>query len=524
MTLAERTLLGIAALLIVAASSTASASTKVALLFGNSNYAHAPSLSNPVNDAHDLSVQLEELGFEVEIALDADFSAMRKTLRSFQRRALGAEVALIYFAGHGIEIDRSNYLLPVDAELQRDVDVSFEAISLDTILVSAEGARTLSLVILDACRDNPFLDRIAQTSPTRSIGRGLSVVDPTRNTLVAYSAKAGTIAFDGEGRNSPYAGALLSALQEPGLEISLLFRTVRDTVVRQTNGLQEPFLYGSLSAEEIFLNKMPDATSEPVMERKEPAEVDPYASLTAPRSTTSAPDEAEIVFWTTVASSTNPTDFEAYLAAFPNGTFAVLAENRLAMLSRAGDLLETSSVSETGLTDSSKVRPRGSIGDSAASATSERSREEDLRPLERNEIRELQERLAVMGFAPGRPDGVYGRRTESAIMGFERQHDVTVRGQATREILRLARNEVSEVELSAWRAAQRRSEQTASPNVPRRRSAAQTAAAEPTADVASNRNQSQFCLSNRQCFTKDCLGSQPWGACQFCAHVRTVCQ
>ncbi len=225
---------------------------RVALVIGNSDYEHVSSLPNPSNDARDLSVVLENLGFEVTSGLDLDYRELRLALRDFGDEAADADVALIYFAGHGIEIDKINYLIPVNAELRSDRDVEFETIRLDSVISSLDGAKGVRIVLLDACRNNPFLADMQRTTASRSIGRGLGRIDPG-GVLVGYAARGGTIALDGDGRNSPYAKALLKSLETPGLEIGKLFRRVRDLVLEDTEGFQEPFTYGSLPGKDIFL-------------------------------------------------------------------------------------------------------------------------------------------------------------------------------------------------------------------------------------------------------------------------------
>jgi len=163
-------------------------------------------------------------------------------------------MAIIYYAGHGIEVDKTNYMIPVDAQLENDRSITYEAVPLDLALQAVAGATRLKLVIVDACRDNPFLTTMQKTDASRSLGRGLAGVEPTAGTLVVYSAKEGTVALDGaSGTNSPFAAALLSHIEQPGIEINFLFRKVRDDVLRKTHRAQQPFTYGSLPAEQIYL-------------------------------------------------------------------------------------------------------------------------------------------------------------------------------------------------------------------------------------------------------------------------------
>ena len=248
------------AFVVLAAPAVVLADGRVALVVGNSTYAHIGRLPNADNDARDMSAALRRLRFQVTTELDADRVALSEALRTFTRRSLGADVALVFYAGHGIEMDRANYLVPVDARLERDVDVRFETVTLDDMLASTLGA-SLRLVILDACRNNPLARSMQRTLASRSVSGG-SFGDLNEDllgdeTLVAYAAAAGTTAADGRGRNSPYTAALLAHLEQP-LEIGLLFRRVRAQVLASTNGQQRPHEYQSLVGEH-YLSVPPTA-------------------------------------------------------------------------------------------------------------------------------------------------------------------------------------------------------------------------------------------------------------------------
>ena len=210
-----------------------------------------------------MSAALRRLGFEVTTELDADRVELTEALRAFTRRSAGADVSLVFYAGHGIEMDGVNYLVPVDARLERDVDVRFETVTVDDLLVSTTGA-SLRLVILDACRNNPLARSMQRTAATRTVSGG-SFADLNEDllgdeTLVAYAAAAGTTAADGRGRNSPYTAALLSHLETP-LEIGLLFRRIRAQVLAATNGAQRPHEYHSLVGEHYLTRTLATGAS-----------------------------------------------------------------------------------------------------------------------------------------------------------------------------------------------------------------------------------------------------------------------
>ena len=233
---------------------------RVALVIGNSAYANVLRLPNPANDAADVSAALERLGFEVTRASDVNREGLMRTLRSFSRQSAGASVAVVFYAGHGVELDGTNYLVPVDAYLEWDADVQFEAIPLDFVLSATEGVGRLRVVILDACRNNPFA--IQARNPTRGVrvGRGLAEIEEMpagRNIIVAYATAAGAVADDGDARNSPFTKALLEHLEEPDVEVHMMFRRVTDTVLRDTSQGQQPYLYASLSADPYYLKAGP---------------------------------------------------------------------------------------------------------------------------------------------------------------------------------------------------------------------------------------------------------------------------
>ena len=230
---------------------------KVALIIGNGKYKYVPRLKNPTSDAQAIADSLGNNGFDVhDLVLDNGRNGMIESLKSFSVAARNAEVALIYFAGHGLEVDGNNYMIPVDAKLAHQTDLAFEAVELEQIVAVVEEASELGVVILDACRDNPFINSMQLNSSTRSLARGLKPVEPRRGVLVAYAAKHGTVALDaldGRQRHSPYTQALLDHLPTDDLDISLMFRRVSDQVWDTTGGRQLPYIYGSLPGNVVAL-------------------------------------------------------------------------------------------------------------------------------------------------------------------------------------------------------------------------------------------------------------------------------
>ena len=226
---------------------------RVALVIGNSSYAAVPQLPNPQRDAKYVADELRRTGFtSVTIVTDATRDDLLVKLKAFAADAASADWAVIYYAGHGIEFDGSNYLIPIDAKLQMDTDVPKQTIALDQLLNAVDGASQLRLVLLDACRDNPFASELKSTTEDSSIGRGLARIEPESGTLVAFATKHGHFAVDGSGANSPFASAFVQRVEMPGVEINRLFRLIHDDVFAATNGAQEPFTYGQLPAKQFY--------------------------------------------------------------------------------------------------------------------------------------------------------------------------------------------------------------------------------------------------------------------------------
>lgn len=292
-------------------SQPAFATTRVALVIGNSNYQKVAALPNPDNDAAAFAATMTKAGFDV-VDSRHDLSAvdMRRALREFADKARKADIAVIYYAGHGIEVEGTNYLIPVDAVLERDTDVYDEALSLDRVLVAVEPAKQLRLVILDACRDNPFSKNMKKVG-MRSIGRGLAKVEPTSpNTLIAYAAKAGSTAADGDAKNSPFTTALVRHIATPGLDLRKAFGFVRDDVLKVTNNRQEPYVYGSLGGEDVPL--VPAKAAPPVAA---PPALDPRADIRR---------DYELSLQLGTRSAWN-----TFLKSYPSGFYTDLAKGQL---------------------------------------------------------------------------------------------------------------------------------------------------------------------------------------------------
>lgn len=361
---------------------------RVALVIGNSGYVNVPQLDNPANDAQDLAKTLRRIGFEVTEALDLDYRGMRLAVRDFSEQAEDADIALLYYAGHGIEIENTNYLIPVNAELNRAADVEFEAMRLDSLISSLAAPKGLKIVLIDACRDNPFRVTMRQTRAARSMGQGLARIEPT-GVVVGYAAKGGTYALDGLERNSPYAEALMQHLETPGLELGKLFRKVRDTVFEVTEQEQEPFVYGSLPGHDIFLvDPLPVAMAAPAV-----------LAPSAVRSSGLVLDDQELSRdFAAISAETTPTVWRSFLekhSAHEGHPLMDLAQERVAALLLDRDIARGYSSGEPWLL--SAVRSGEQVS------------------LTREDRQLIQQSLNMMGFDTGGLDGQFGPKSRSAI-------------------------------------------------------------------------------------------------------------
>jgi uncharacterized caspase-like protein len=279
---------------------------RVALVIGNATYLNAPPLRNSGNDAEDISQQLQRLGFDVVDGRNLDGRAMRVALARFAQKLQGTEAALFYYSGHGLQMEGQNYLVPIDAPVDDNSMMPFDLVKLDDVIEALEYTTGTRLLILDACRSNPFAKSLAQRSGARSaeITRGLARIERTQGMLIAYSTQPNTIAADGAGRNSPFTRALLHELQEPGVEVGTLFRRVAIDVNRDTQGQQTPELSVSLLGE-FYLNL----------------------------------HENDIDAWKKLGPSANTDALKAFISKYPSSSLVDAAQARI-------DLLEISSQRE----------------------------------------------------------------------------------------------------------------------------------------------------------------------------------
>ncbi|MBI3437026.1 MAG: caspase family protein [Proteobacteria bacterium] len=322
------------AIVFLAGAADASAERRIALVVGNTNYVNTAPLRNPANDAQDFAATLRKLGFDVTLGLDLDQASFARKIDDFARLLDGAEVGLFFYAGHGMQINEKNHLVSTNAKLESEFLVSSETIELDAVIRLMESKAQLNLVFLDACRNNPLAETLKRrlTAQRRSIGmgRGLAKVEPTgRDTLIAFSAAPGQEAADGKGRNSPFTGALLRHVDQPGVEVSVMLKQVAADVREATSNEQRPQQLSDMTRTFYFAK---------AVQSPHPA------AVAAPAQPPPAPSEAaiELAYWQSTIAANNCAVMRAYLTRFPKGTFAELARLHERDLCKAEDAKKAS--------------------------------------------------------------------------------------------------------------------------------------------------------------------------------------
>ena len=274
---------------------------RVALVIGNSSYRNAPALPNTLNDARDMVTALRKVGFEVVDGIDLDKRGMDAALTRFARLAQDADAAMFYFAGHGFQFNGENYLVPVEAKVEDEVGVQYETTRLNDVVTALNYARGVKIMVLDACRNNPFVGLLAKRQATRgfSVGSGLAPVQRAQGMVIAYATQANDVAADGAGRNSPFTAALVREIDQPGLEVAALFRRVQKSVYDTTAGRQTPELSLSLLGD-FYLNR----------------------------------EETDADVWRRIRASDDTAALQAFIQRYPQSFFVIDARTRLDLLER----------------------------------------------------------------------------------------------------------------------------------------------------------------------------------------------
>ncbi|MEM9431183.1 MAG: caspase family protein [Pseudomonadota bacterium] len=423
---------------IVILAGPALAETRVALVIGNSAYQHTTPLANPENDARDMAAKLSSLGFDIVEGYNLGLDELEDTVRSFAREASRADLSVFYYAGHGMSVDNINYIVPIDATLESEIDWEFEVYEVERILRYVQRANHASLIFLDACRDNPLADKLAllQGMGTRSISnRGISRIPTetlgTTGTVIAYATEPGQVASDGAGKNSPFTAAVLNHIGAANTDFAALTSRITRDVLASTDNVQRPRFDISLTGE-LFLNKVdtPITTSE-VTEPTTPAPAQDTNLAVANLTVQTAIFEA-------AQASDDAADYQAYLDQFPNGPFAPLARNAIERLTRVASVpIDT----ETTVTD---VAAGPSIGQEqvtrmmstplALTATpavqAQPANADTLRALNLDDRkrREVQLRLTLANIPVGAIDGDIGPTTRRGISAWQTQNQLQPTG------------------------------------------------------------------------------------------------
>lgn len=294
-----RALIGLAMLLV--ALPALAAERRVALVIGNSSYSHAPVLPNTVNDAHDMAASLRKVGFEVVDGVDLDKRGMDQAVTRFARLAQDADAVMFYYAGHGFQFNGENYLVPVEARVEDEISVQYETTRLNDVLTALNFSKGVKIMVLDACRNNPFVSQLAKRQATRgfAVGTGLAPVARAQGMVIAYATQANDVAADGAGRNSPFTAALVREIEQPGLEVATMFRRVQKSVYDATSGRQTPELSLSLLGD-FYLNRA----------------------------------ETDSDVWRRIRASDDPQTYQDFIQRYPTSFFTIDARTRLDLIER----------------------------------------------------------------------------------------------------------------------------------------------------------------------------------------------
>ncbi len=392
----------------------AMAEKRVAFVVGNGAYKNVAQLPNPPIDAKAMANTLRSVGFEVVEGTNLTRDKMTEKLLDFGKRAQGADVAVFFYAGHGIAISGTNYLLPVDADIKSEMDVKLgAAINIDLTLDQTMGDAKVKLVFLDACRDNPFAAKIKSTA-TRSVsvGQGLAEMKSGEGTLIAFATGPGQTALDGtDGQNSPFTRALISHITQPGVEIQQAMTEVRAQVNEETSKGQLPWGHTNLIGS-VYLNPAKPAPAAPVAAAAPAAGPAP-----APVASAAAGSDVELEYWRSVKDSKKPEELNSYITQYPNGQFKTLALSRMAALENGTLPKEEKSDVTRNLT---AVDPATFTDDSSQLT-------EDQIGLDKGQRRDVQRRLNGLGFDT-KVNGVFNEDTRTVLKRWQAARGYPVTG------------------------------------------------------------------------------------------------
>ena len=381
----------------------AMAEKRVALVIGNGNYLKAAELKNPVNDASDMAEKLKSLGFDVVSGTNLGHKKLLETVKDFSTRIEGADVALFFYAGHAVQVDGVNYIAPIDTDIARESDLDFETISLELIRRQMERSATTSIVLLDACRDNPLTRRLGLRTRSTASSKGLARLEPAaEGTFIAFATQPDNVALDGKGRNSPFTSALLKNIDREGVEISAMMTDVRRDVYETTDQQQLPWTNSSLLGL-FYFNPQKEVAA------KEPAPASDDATNDA-RNQELKQLEQESADWTIAEKSGDAAIIRQFLEKYPNGVYARLARFSLERLtSTTADKAENQQVAS--LEKPADTRSQQESDPTPQVAARDKEAEKEL-------VRSIQSELSRVGCDAGKADGIWGRKSEQAVSRY----------------------------------------------------------------------------------------------------------
>jgi len=408
----------LAASLALTAPAQADVDKRVALVIGNGAYAAAPKLTNPTDDAKAVSASLKRLGFQVVEGYDLDGAAMHAKIGDFSDMLTGAKAALVYYAGHGVAFQDDNYLLPIDIVLKSPSDLDLKAVNLSTVLKLMKREDAIDIVILDACRNNPFAEELARTAKSRALylDGGLAKVDSdlARGTLIAFATDPKKTALDGKpGDHSPFTKALLAHLEDVDVPIDTMFTRVRTDVDAATGQQQTPWVNTSLIGE---------FTLNPVIGAAPAAGAQPGVAVASTGAVTMSSERLALddKLWAAADKSNTTEDYQAYIDAVPNGAFVQMAKNRIAHLASRSATNPPAGVA----TPAPVATP---AADAALAETGSKDTEDAI-SLDQKGRMDVESRLMALGFDPGDFTGAFTFKTRASISEWQKRRTMPVTG------------------------------------------------------------------------------------------------
>jgi uncharacterized caspase-like protein len=402
------------------------ADRRVALVMGNGGYQNTVTLPNALNDAPAVAAALRRLGFEVVEGTDLTHAQMNAKLKEFAHAVVGADVGLVFYAGHGMQVAGENYLVPIDAALKQQGDLEFEAVKVDAVLKQMLQEAKVKIVLLDACRDNPLAEQLARSMSPRSRSlapaSGLSRMEASNvsGTVIAFATAPGSIALDGKGSHSPFTEALLAHLETPDLDIDLVMKRVRGYVAKTTNDRQQPWTNSSLNGEFYLKSGAAGSTVAAAAATQAPAASAPteaserVAAVTPSRSadpSAGTQDGLQVEFdrWQAAERAGSAEAYQAYLSAYPSGRFAGTAQRKISELSSAKAPAASPAV--------------GDVKSARADANTERQLK-----LSSDVIRDLHTRLLLLGHDTGGVRGTFNKASRKALSSWQSQQGLVPTG------------------------------------------------------------------------------------------------